>query len=118
MTSAEEGAPLDEQMAANVADPALAGEAAKTFSLAETVTGAIAVAANVATAVGIGFQIANDFETDQPAGIKALVRALLGQVATDSIANFSSPFRTSSARWPRAPRSSSLRLEMVSRLLV
>ena len=92
VNSAEEGASLDEQMAASVADPALAGQAAKTFSLAETVAGAIAVAANVATAVCIGFQIANDFETDQPAGIKTLVSALLlGKFVTDSIANFSSP---------------------------
>lgn len=67
------GKSLSEQMAETVADTEITTGLPKTFSLTEAVTGALAVAANIATAVCIGFQIANDFKTGQPAGIKAMV---------------------------------------------
>ena len=50
-----EGESLNEQIGKTVADGEFANNVGKTFSLSEAVTGALAVAANVASAVCIGF---------------------------------------------------------------
>lgn len=73
VNSVEAEAPVEEQMGAAVNDVELAGKVEKTFGLGEVACAGFAVAANIASAVCLGFQIANDFETGQPPGIKAMV---------------------------------------------
>lgn len=64
---------IEQQMGEVAADTKVAAKAAKTYSLAEAVCGSLMVVVNVASAVCIGFQIKEDFDTNQPTVIKVLV---------------------------------------------
>lgn len=64
-----------------------ASDMSKTFSLTEAVTSVIAIAANVAAAVCMGYQIKDDFKNGESPGIEAMV----GHTSPTSRANRARP---------------------------
>lgn len=63
---------MSDKLAAKVGTSEVAGEVTKEFSLMETATSVIAIAANIASCVCMGLQIQADYDEDMPPSIIAM----------------------------------------------